>query len=588
MDYRMQELLDLLKSNRLDDRKKAIDGLWEWDNVLEVEDSIKLLELAGQIWPISNEDWDDPSLALVRAGGIIVHKELVPVIEQNLLKYSFHAINRALSFLNILHTPEAIEVYKKFFNQYCLHGRLVPHPEQRNIILEKKEQVLTILEVMIENEVQFHPFYDDFYHFLVGYGLEHKYFTIDQVIIDKELIRERLQYLFDLYLQYDSDYNWKFVYEAWKQPYYEIRYSISTYLAIFSEITTDDEFLELDLVYDWKDPVIKLLYIELLFLRNLPVDNKIMQELLANEECCCKAYGIVKKYKPEWLPTDPSHQQYYVKECANFLFYNHDQLEKFPDEVEIMGKFENDDPIYGHSLTYYVVRFRSSDPAFAQKSSMRGLIGAFYSQNIPVAYSPSGLDDYYTDLVSWEEKSFEDHVADFKARIMEKHGTDELNQIHYLGGPHFKKRNNTIAILAFFASFGLLWLNDWFTLGLLVVPLWLLLTFLHVKRLGKNVAVQIREHHMDYFNFQERTYVLLDDIATVKFEKKWVEKSGRFFLLPLRKWHFNFYDHGGNLIYSIPRDYFQEEYFFMAFKNQTLNLMQPPVLEWEQAERLSA
>ncbi|WHY78377.1 hypothetical protein QNH20_04295 [Neobacillus sp. WH10] len=580
----MEDLLSLLKSTNLADRKKAIDELQNWNYQLEMDDAITLLEEAGQIWPISDEDWDDPSLALVKAACVFIHEDMIPVFEKNLIKYSYQAINLVLSGLIIHNSESAKLLYKKTFRQLYFQAPFIPNYEERNLIFEQKDSTLTAIEVLVENEIYLHPWYEWYYHFLVSMGLEHQYFTIEEIPLDREFITEKLQFFIDQYLEFDKEYTREYVYEAWKLPYFQLRFYIKNYLTIYSALCMDEQLLELQTILNWKDDQLKLYFIEILWNRKLNNDDvtKTIQEILIGQDGAQEAFRIIKKYQPELVPTDASFQKYFLTEAAAFTFYNSPNgVEMFPDEVEIMGSFEEKDAIYGDSLTYYVIRFKSNDPAFVHKGWMRMLLGAYYTANIPTTMHPVGLDDGFTDFMPWREKSYEAHVENFRAHIAEKHGTNEKDEVFYQSAPKYKRRNNTIAILSFVLFLALIQVNDWFIFGLILPPVWLLLNYLHAKKLEKNILVQIRGYYLDYYCFDGGTYVSLNDIAKISIEKRTIAKPERFLHLPLKTWHYIFYDYGDQEIYSIPSRYLLEEYFIPILKTRTVHLSKPPVLAWE-------
>ena len=415
-------------------------------------------------------------------------------------------------------------------------------------------------------------------------GLEQKYITSTDVPLDKEFITEKLQSLLDQYLEYHQDYKRTYVYEAWKTPYYELRFYLKNYLTLYSTLCSDEELLNFQTILKWKDNIIKLDYIEILWKRNLnnEVINQTVQEILVSNEGTHTAYKILQTYKPELLPKDSTFQTYFVKEAADFLFYrSSDGIDKFPTEVEIMGSFQENDMLYGDDLTYYVLRFKSTYPSLADKGWMRMLLGAYYTSNIPTPWHPTELEDGFTDFLPWGSKTYEEHVVDFRAHLAEKHGTGEKDEVFYQSRPTFNRRNNTIALLTFIAFFALIWVNDWFIIGLLLTPIWLLFKYLHQKRLEKNILVQIRGYFFDYFCFNEGTYITLNEIAKIHYEKRTVAKRERFLYLPLKTWHYIIYDHGGQEIYTIPGSYLLEAYFIPILQTRTAHLSQQPVLTWK-------
>jgi len=147
----MEDLLNLLKSPKLADRKRAIDELQSWNEQLTMTDTIILLEEAGQIWPISNEEWDDPSFALVKAACVFINEDMISTLEKNIFKYSYQAINFVLSGLIIHHSYTAKLLYKKIFRQLYFQAPFIPSYDERNLIFEQKERTVTAIEILIEN-----------------------------------------------------------------------------------------------------------------------------------------------------------------------------------------------------------------------------------------------------------------------------------------------------------------------------------------------------------------------------------------------------------------------------------------------------
>jgi hypothetical protein len=575
----MEVLLELLKSTKLADRKKAIDELHSWNEQLVMEDALTLLELAGQIWPISDEEWDDPSHALVKAACVFIHDDMIPTLEKNLVKYSYQTINFVLSLLIINQSDTAKKLYKKVFSQIYFQSDFIPSYDERNVIFEHKESTLTAIEVLIENNLTLHPWYEWYYHYLVVIGLEKQYITSTEVPIEKDFITGKLQSFFDRYLEYHQDYKRTYVYEAWKVPYYQLRFYLKNYLTLYSTYCSEEELLNLQNILEWKDNIIRLDYIETLWKRNLSnhAIEQTVQEILVSNEGTHQAYTILKKYKPEFLPTDSTFQTYFVKETADFLFYNSSEgFEKFPTEVEIMGSFQENDQLYGDNLTYYVVRFKSAD----NQGWMRMLIGAYYTHNIPTPWHPTELEDGYTDFLPWDSKNYEEHVEDFRKYLVGKHGEAKQDEVFYQSTPTYDRHNNLV-VLPFLFSFGLLWASDWFIIGLIFPPIWILLKYLHAKRLEKNILVQIRGYYLDYFYFDDPTCVTLNQISKIHYEKRTVAKRERFFFIPLKTWHYILYDYEDKEIYVIPGSSLIEDYFIPTLQSRTAHLSQPPVLTWE-------
>lgn len=414
-------------------------------------------------------------------------------------------------------------------------------------------------------------------------GIEKQYFKAEHYPLNKEYIHNELEELFAIYLEKHEIYTQELAYEVWKDSYLKIRYNLRFLLTLYFSFCTDKEAYALQNILKWKDNQIRLIYIELMWKRGLEIGIKEIEEILKSTDGSQEAFIIINENKPELLPRDPVFQNYFVTEAARFIFYNHeDGIEKFPSEVEIMGSFEWKEYEFDENLMYYVVRFKSADHVFKSKGWMRMLIGAYHTGSIPTSYNLVGLDDHYTDFETWDNKTFNEHVTDFQNFLREKHQKN-IDEIFYDYIPIFDKKNNTIALISFISSFFLVLVSDWFIIPVILAPIWLLLKYFQAKKIKKNVRTRIRGYYLDYFWFNEGEYIDLQSIAEVKFEKKVLAKQDRFLFLPLKKWHFVFYDYGQEVIFSIPRHYIEAEYFFPIFKSRIAHFVNKPKITFEES-----
>jgi len=582
MNAEMDELLQLLESEVEWERRKAMNALLDWNVQLDIKDTYKLLEKAAQLRPVYDEDWDDPSYCLVSAACVFISDDMLPVIEKHILNYSVRAINKVLSLCVLLNSEPAKDLYNKIFQQYYTKIAFIPEYNDRAMIVDSKEAIIFAIEQLIENNAHTHEWYKPYYHYLLAAGIQSGYFTHSDFPLSKEYVASRLQGLFDKYLEVHSVYEEKLVYNVWKDSYFNLRFEIRIFLTLFNDITKDEEFLELKNILKWKDNVIRLIYIELLWKRGINLGEDTILEILYSHEGSVQAYNILDRYKPDLIPNDTSFHNPYLSEIAETTFYNHPEaVEKLPDEVEIMGSFEEVDPYFDEKLTYYVVRIRSEDPAFKGQGWMRLLIGAYYSHELPRFYQPQTLMITYTDLVPWDQKSLDEHIQDFR-EIVNSNNDSLKNDVSYQSAPVYSKKNNTIAFIIGFYSLILTGFFEWFAIGVLAAPIWLIFKYFHSKKLEKNILIQLKGFNFEYFYFDESTYVNLAYVSKISLEKMTVAKPERFLFLPIKKWHYVFYDMDGEILYAIPKQYFYEEdYFFIILKNIVKNLTHKPELEWE-------
>ncbi|MDQ0271693.1 hypothetical protein [Cytobacillus purgationiresistens] len=587
MDAGLNEILGLMKSNDLDDRREAIKQCIDWTGEIDVEDCLTLFAEAAKVTPLSREEWDDPSKALVMAAGTFLLDEMIPVIEKHIFQYSYEAIHISMSYLLIKNTEDSLAAYKRLFKQLYSQIQIIPVYRESKIF-ENKDSMLTALEALIENEVVFHEWYIEYYHYLLAYCVAYEYIKVSDQNVDKDFVSGQLAVLIEDYKEYDEVFTREYDLEAWKNTYSKMRFFLRGYLIIKNSYCTDEEILSYDFILKWKDPYIKLTYLIMLWIRKLDADPQIAIDILKGNYGTGYAYGVLQEYKKEALPTDLSIQDYFVIEAADFTFFNHEEgVGKFPDETEVMGSFKRKDYRFGDNYTYYIVRFRSSYPAFAGKGWMRMMIGPYHTGSLPTPHTISDQDANYTDFMPWESQSLDKHKEDFNNVLKESFDTPQHEE-RIFGSyvPSFNRKHHTIAILLFVLSILSIVLidNDWIALSLFIAPIWLLLTYVHAKVLERNVFVQLREHSLEYCHFGDHTHVQLPHIESVHFEKIRPLVKDRFCLLPINQWHFVFYDNEGDIIYQIPRNYIKEEYFFGHFKDLISYYHHPPVIRWEANE----
>jgi hypothetical protein len=581
MIQQMEDILTLLRKNDLSERRKALELLWNWDNALDLDDTLEVLRLAGLIKPISDEEWDNPSDALVTAACMFIQNEMIPVIENNIINYSYSAANKVLSYVLLLQTEESVSLYKKIIGNYIFQSRLVPEYEEMKLIADEKDCLLIAMETLVENEANFHPWYIEYYHYLVAHGFQKHYLKPEEVLLDKEYIENQLAFVIQMYEEYHSDYRYNFVYEAWKNRYLHMRFFLKNYMTLYSIFCSDEQLEGYRFILDWKDNTLRLHYIEILWQRQLDVEFSVIDQILKSDDGPIEAYTLLRTYKPELIPTDITYQEYYVREAAAFHFFSHSGIYKFPDGLEVMGSFEVVD-FYEDRLTYYMLRYKSSDPMYTGNGWMRMLAGAYMTQSLPTGYQVADLWDIHTDYVSWDDKDLSGHEEDFRKWLAEKHDMVAEEEVFYNYFPKFDRKANTVALLFAFVFLVSIWISEWFVLGLMAIPIWWLLKFFHGKRIEKNVFVQLRGYYMDFYCFDEGTCVTLNQIHRIELEKRTLARENRYLFLPMKTWHFVFYGEDELELYCIPRNYLEEEFFFPILKQRSAHLVQPPALKWEQ------
>lgn len=581
----LNEILKLFSSKDLSIREEAINRCFKWDGEIELEDSFTLFAEAARIFPISNEDWDDPSLALTNVAGVYINEEMVPVIERHIYHYSYRGILLSMSYLLIINTDESLEAYKRIFKKLHLQLNILP-VYYENKILENKESMLTALNAIIENNVIHHNWYYKYYHYLLSHCVSNDYIKSGEQFADNEFVTSELDRLIEEYMQYDEVYTREYVYEAWRNTYLHKRISLRGYLSIKASYCSDAELLSYDYIFNWKDPYIKLTYLILLWKRKLDASPQVALDIMRGNEATDYAYNIVNYNKTETLVKDLEYQKYFVIEHADFTFYHHeDGIGKFPDETEVMDSFIRKNSTYDEDFIYYIVRFRSSYPTFASNGWMRMLIGPFHPSLLP---TPNRIDEYdanFTDFMPWDSQPIENHIEDFKELLKESYDTEQDEEAIYgLYTPRFNRKHITTAIILFVLSIlsTVFINNDWAALGLFTGPVWLLVNFIYAKILERNVFVQLREHSLEYNHFGDYTYTKLLDIESVDLEKIRPLLKDRFLFLPYKKWHFVFYNYDGNIVYQIPRNYIKEEFFFANFSESIKFYNHPPSLKWEE------
>jgi hypothetical protein len=101
---------------------------------------------------------------------------------------------------------------------------------------------------------------------------------------------------------------------------------------------------------------------------------------------------------------------------VNWLVYP-TELNRVPDEIELMKVVPVDTGLPGGIYDYYLFRFRTKEPHWAAKNGwIAGVSGPFLRGDEPTT---DALGDTFSSFAKWDSKTPDEHVGDIR-KLMER------------------------------------------------------------------------------------------------------------------------------------------------------------------------
>ncbi|MBP0723680.1 hypothetical protein J5Y03_00595 [Bacillus sp. RG28] len=546
----------LFKLNELKEKETAPRGI-----VLE-----KLVKEAARPFPEPVDVWDDPSYHLLRFVSDFYEDDLAQLMIDNYNGFSVNAKGEVVRYLCEL-SGEKYRVLICDYLEASLKDNTAILP--LDALFDEPNLVRRIVQnfyTYIENDFYKYEFYRMLLFCLRNESIipfKHKYIV--------PLLIEDFKKLKEDYLQYDSSYDPKFVYNNWKENYLAIRSNFEVLLSLIEFYYSDDFVGTLKEAMTFKDPQIKTRAAIISLQKQIDVEEKILFECATNVETSELLYWeLLRIHKEHLFPIKENKQHYFAKShLFNLVIDNSNEL-SYPDQIEIIEKIFTTN-YYGQGIRYYFISFIHED------EKKLAWVGGY------------GIDDEDDSIYMWEgtyidqnkfsDYSIQEHIQNFlydrKEMIKEIEETVEFTS----RPPIFKMNLFIAAIYCYFtfASWGGYFLeNDMNSLrfGIVMAIIGTVFITWRIIRYNK-VKVELKTFTLSYHNGFKTKEVQINHINKILNRKSPIltrifKRQPKTILI---------YNEENELILKIPANYVNYEEFSKELYSGTLHLSEQPYIE---------
>jgi hypothetical protein len=204
----------------------------------------------------------------------------------------------------------------------------------------------------------------------------------------------------------------------WEDAYEESRHDAALLLDLLGHFPGDrvEKMLRDALAY--KDPRLKHFAVVSLLRLGMPVEKKHVEDVARHAEMRNWLYTDLKRLgKSSLFPETYRTQKAFAEaDMVNWLVYP-TELNRVPDEIELMKVVPVDTGLPGGIYDYYLFRFRTKEPHWAAKDGwIAGVSGPFLRKDQPTTDS---LGDTFSSFAKWDSKTPDEHVGDIR-KLMER------------------------------------------------------------------------------------------------------------------------------------------------------------------------
>ncbi|WP_088067013.1 hypothetical protein [Gottfriedia luciferensis] len=573
---KFKKIIKKLHHQDLYQRAKGVDQLRQaLHSSATIDSLIYLLEEAGKNFPRSMEDWDDGSYHLVGFCSEFQHVDLINPIEKNFDQYSERAKTQALYLLISLKSELARDAYfriiKKNIDQigFGINVQFIFEETEwtpflvKNLLpyIEKEQTAVSIFHMILlclRNSISL-PFTNEEKDFI------------------KEILKQYYKQRRESYLNYDRDYNLKYVYQAWKESYIMVRAEMGIYLQLMQFYFDDSIYRYLEEALQFNDPYLKVDAVISLMEQGVQIDQEMLDYCAHNIESSVWFYTKLSEVsKKDVYPITEEHQRSFVKNRLFHYLIDHQDFGIIPDEIEVIKRYDTLN-YYGEEVAYYLTRFRTVQDDWLEKDWMAALVGAYFPNQIP---SPKIVDETITTFTKWDQLTEDEHKNHLEAE--NKKNTDKLDQeviLESKPGWHFGTYFlGFLTAVRTVTAFGT---NDpiYFLLLSLLWVVFLFKVYATVK-LRKELKVILTVRHLTLIKRNEITTIELHKINRMTLElRRWGKNEGKMAAYQRKVNYIVFYDKENNEILSIPSTSINSELLFFEIKLLTSHLVETPTIE---------
>ena len=199
----------------------------------------------------------------------------------------------------------------------------------------------------------------------------------------------------------------------WEESYMESREFAGLLLDLFGYLPAERVEKALREALDFNDPRVKLFAVISLLRLNRPIDKKNIEGIAHHAETRNLLYNELKGMgKGSLFPESYRTQRSFAEsDMVNWLIFP-TELDRAPDEIELMKVVTIDTGLPGGIYDYYLFRFRTFAPHWAAKKGwIAGVSGPFRRKDEPTT---DALGETFSHFAKWDSKTPDEHVGDVR------------------------------------------------------------------------------------------------------------------------------------------------------------------------------
>jgi hypothetical protein len=419
---RFDHILEMLWDKDEKIRTSGVEALSSFQKDVEEPSSaigIKALRAAARPYPFNEPKPDTVSSELVSVAESKPLPEYVPIILELFGKYCDDAKLHSQIILTELESRQAAEAFMSIVRTHAPTGKL------NSIIVSRLVNKPRFAEVFFPELLKYadNPkLSSEIYRLCLAY-CEADLLPPDKLApFADQVLKSYRGYAGKLRpKQQDKGIAW-----MWEDSYQESREDAALLLDLLGHFPVDRVEKGLQEALDFKDPRLKHFAVVSLLRLGKTVEQKHIDEVASHAEMRNWLFIDLKKQgKTKLFPENYRTQKAFAEsDMVNWLVYP-TELNRVPDEIELMKVAAIDTGLPGGIYDYYLFRFRTKEPHWAAKDGwMAGISGPYLRSDEPTT---DALGDTFSSFTKWESKTPDQHIGDTR-KLMERWREYQLNK----------------------------------------------------------------------------------------------------------------------------------------------------------------
>ncbi len=376
---------------------------------LSLEENLQALKAAAQSFPVRRYDFQDSSSELIYAVTRNPRIEYIPIVLEIFPILGPKARSAALSLMATFKEREAAIAYMEIVRKYAMSDGL---PELITWPLTMPLRHLDVFFPELLNYTSNPKLAQQIFEFCLNACAE-KALNINILTNYVTSILSRYVPLRDSLMpkQQSGGIAW-----MWEYDYLSLREDCGVLLDLMGYVKLPEIVAELQKALLLKDTKLKGFAVVSLLRQGIEVDSltslnvasdPVIRNFFYNE---LQTLGKLSNYPNEFR----TQEAFAESDMVGWLTFG-TELERAPDEIELMKTVSIDTKTEDGVLDYFIFRFRTFEPHWAAKDGwMAGISGPFLRKETP---STKSYGDTFSSFEKWDSKTPEEHLGDIRERL---------------------------------------------------------------------------------------------------------------------------------------------------------------------------